>query len=154
MAKQDYKIKLTDQQIIEIAGELDAGMIPFYHLESGELVVVPDLERFPYVNEEGLWQEDLEEIEENRDDYFEFTAMDSREAFSVMADFAETVEDQKIQDKLMDALNGPKPFRNFKWQIDNSGEYRKKWFDYKTERYIEFVKAQVDFYNSDDDEEG
>lgn len=41
-----------------------------------------------------------------------------------MADFAENVDDTRLKDKLTNALNRPKPFQNFKWQIDNSGEFR------------------------------
>lgn len=26
------------------------------------------------------------------------------------------------------------PFQNFKYEIDNSGEYRQQWFDFKQER--------------------
>lgn len=61
-----------------------------------------------------------------------------------MTDFAERIDDSKLQDKLRSALNRPKPFKNFKWQIDNSGVFRQQWFDFKKMRYIHWVKEQID----------
>jgi hypothetical protein len=66
-----------------------------------------------------------------------------------MVDFAESVDDTKLRDKLISALNRPKPFQNFKWQIDNSGEYRQQWFDFKKMCYIQWVKEQIDLKNVD-----
>lgn len=138
-------MKLTEQQIIEIADNLDCGMRCFYNLKTGEINTVINLDRWPGTDEEP-WEEENREIEENWPDYFEFKALSSHDSFSIMADFTDTVADQKLQDKLVNSLNKPKPFRNFKWQIDNSGEYRQKWFDYKNMRYIEKVKEQIDNY--------
>ena len=44
-------------------------------------------------------------------------------------------------------LQRPKPFGNFKWEIDNSGKYRQQWFDYKKERFIGYVEGQIDGFN-------
>lgn len=66
-----------------------------------------------------------------------------------MVDFAESVDDKMIGGKLINALNRTKPFHNFKWQIDNSGEYRQQWFDFKKMRYMQWVKEQIDFKNED-----
>ena len=77
------------------------------------------------------------------DDYFEFEGFESHESFQIMVDFAESVDDQKLQNRLIYALNKSKPFSNFKWQVDNSGEYRQQWFDFKKMRYIEWVKEQI-----------
>ena len=64
-----------------------------------------------------------------------------------MADFAEVVEDINLQKKLINALNRPKPFRNFMWNIDNSGDYRQKWFQFKNKRYIQWVTEQIESYD-------
>jgi hypothetical protein len=66
------------------------------------------------------------EIDDNRDDYFEFKGIESLESFQIMADFGEDVDDTILQNKLINALNRSKPFQNFKWQIDNSGDYRQQ----------------------------
>ncbi|MGQ1948702.1 hypothetical protein ACT3CD_16545 [Geofilum sp. OHC36d9] len=60
-----------------------------------------------------------------------------------MADFAESVDDTRLQDKLINALNRPNPFQNFKWQIDNSGEYRQQWFDFKKCVIVSALKSRL-----------
>ncbi len=143
-------MEITEKQIVEIADNLDAGMICYYNLKTGEIKSVPDFDSRPYAEEEA-WEDDLEIIDDNRKDYFKFTGFESRENFRIMVDFAESIEDKKIQAKLFDALDKPKPFKNFKFQIDNSGEYRSKWFEYKAMRQIQNIKEQIDDKNSDDE---
>ena len=95
-----------------------------------------------YVDEE-LWEEDINEIEENFDKYVVFEKMDSGESYRVMSDFVDTIEDDELRKKLELGLTLRKPFRNFKDIIDNEVEYREKWFAFKNARYIEFVKEQL-----------
>ncbi len=140
-------MKLTEHQIIEIADYLDCGMRCFYNLKSGEIKTLINSDNWVEADEE-LWEEEKKEIEENWTDYYEFEGMSSRDSFLIMADFVQTVDNQKLKYRLLNALNKPKPFGNFKWQIDNSGEYRKKWFDYKKMRYVEWVKKQIEDYNT------
>ena len=139
-------IKLTEQQIKEIAEFLDTGMICHYNLKTGNIIFLPNFNNMLYADEED-WRTELDELDENWLDYFTFDPMTSRESFLVMADFIDTVDDRNLQERLVNALNRRKPFRNFKWVIDNSGEYRQKWFDYKEKRYIEAVKKQIERYN-------
>jgi len=40
--------------------------------------------------------------------------MSSRDSFNLMADFAESIDNKKLQDRLINALNKSKPFKNFK----------------------------------------
>jgi len=136
-------MKPTEKQIQEIAENLDCGMRCFYNLKTGEIKTLPDSESLIYADEDPF-EEESKEIEKNRNDYFEFEGLNSHKDFKIMKDFAETIEDTKLQDILINTLNRPKPFRNFKWQIDNSGDYRQKWFDFKNMRYIQWVKKQID----------
>jgi len=139
-------IALNNKQISEIAENLDLGMNCYLNLKSGEIKSIIDHDSLGEVDEE-LWGDDIREIEENYEDYFAFERMNSNESFEVMADFAESIDDERIRRKLMNALNRSKPFRNFKWAIDNSGEYRDQWFEFKKNRYIEYVKEQIEGYN-------
>lgn len=141
-------MKLTEKQIEEIADNLDCGLKSFYNLKTGEIKTILDFDSWESTDEEP-WEEDIDEIEENWEDYFEFDGFESHESFQIMVDFAERVVDKKLQDKLINALNRPKPFQNFKWHIDNSGEYRQQWFDYKKTRYIDWVKEQIELNNED-----
>ncbi len=136
-------MKPTKKQIQEIAENLDCGMRCFYNLKTGEIKTILNFDSGIGVDEE-IWEEESKEIDKNWDDYFEFEGFESYESFKIMEDFAEIVEDTKLQNKLINALNRPKPFRNFKCQIDNSGDYRQQWFDFKKMRYIQWIKEQID----------
>ncbi len=140
-------MKLTEEQIKQIAGELEGGLRCYYNLKTGEIKQILDFDRWPS-GDDGLWEEEIKEIEDNRDDYFEFVGFESFESYKIMADFAESLDNEEIRSKLITALNMPSPFRNFKWQIDNSGEYRQQWFDFKSMRYIQWVKEQIELKNS------
>lgn len=58
------------------------------------------------------------------------------------------MDSASLQEKLINALNRSKPFSNFKWIIDNSGDYRQKWFDFKNQKYIEWVEEKISELNS------
>ena len=141
-------MKLSEEQIEEIADNLDCGMRCFYNLKTGDIKTLLNFDNWIGADEES-WEEEAKEIDENMDDYFEFEGFQTHESFRIMADFAERIDDPKLQGQLINALNRPKPFRNFKWQIDNSGEYRQQWFDYKKMRYIQWVKEQIDLNGKD-----
>jgi len=145
-------MKLTEKQIEEIADNLDCGMRCFYNLKTGEIKTLLNFDSWIGADEEP-WEEESKEIDDNWVDYFEFEGFESHDSFRIMADFAERIDDTRLQDKLINALNRPKPFQNFKWQIDNSGEYRQQWFDFKKMRYIQSVKEQIDLKNFDFNEE-
>ena len=49
-----------------------------------------------------------------------------------MNEFAEQVADQNLQSKLLNALSKNKPFKEFKFLIDNDPDYRQQWFDFKS----------------------
>ncbi len=141
-------MKLTEKQIEEIADNLDCGMRCFYNLKTGEMKTILNFESWIGADEEP-WEEESNEIDENWGDYFEFTGFKSHESFQLMVDFAENVDDRRLQNKLINVLSKPKPFQNFKWQIDNSGDYRQQWFDFKKMRYIQRIKKQIDINNKD-----
>ncbi len=140
-------LTFTKEQIKEIADDLDCGLRVFYHKETGELIIVPDTDKnFGMDTEE--WQEDLDKLEENFMDYQEIYAMESRDSFRVMADFTEQLADERLQSKLIHALNNKKPFSGFKFIIDNEDEQRQNWFAFKNKRYIEWTEEQLNLSNS------
>lgn len=139
-------MQLSEKEIEEIAENLECGMRCYYNVKTGAIRTIINFDNYIGGDEEP-WEEDIKEIEDNWEDYFEFEGFESRESFRIMADFAEEVDNEKLQQKLFDALNRRKPFQNFKWEIDNSGEYRQKWFDYRRMRFIQHVKMQIDLKN-------
>lgn len=132
-------MKLTDNQIREIAELLECGYQCFVHKPTGTIEYYPDTIDGLYDMQP--WQELIDKIEENRDDYERFEKMDSSQAFRVMEDFVDSLDNDDIKKGFEHALARPKPFRNFKYEIDQS-EYRQAWFDFRLNATIEWVKEQ------------
>jgi hypothetical protein len=142
-------LTFNKEQIKEISEQLDCGFRAFYHKQTGELIFVPDTMRHIGMDTDA-WQDDLDKLDENFLDYHEINAMEASDSFRVMADFAEQLTETKLQDKLVTALNRNKPFREFKFVIDNAGEQRKSWFDFKNKRYIDWIEEQLKIQNNID----
>jgi hypothetical protein len=133
---------MTEEQINELADNLDFGLRCFVHKDKKTIVTTPDTINNPDSDSES-WDEANEEIENNFDSYVEIEKMDSHELFRLMEKFIDMVDNAPLRDKLEEALRRPKPFANFKFDIDNSGSYRQKWFDFKKQQMIEWVQGQV-----------
>jgi hypothetical protein len=134
---------LTEEQIKEIAQELDCGNKCFVHKETNELIFIPDTNRNPTMDTE-FFDEEMEKIDNNFDDYNVIETLESKESFEIMADFTEQLEDNnKLKTKLTNALSNKKPFREFKFVIDESGAYRQKWFDFRESKLEEFVRNRL-----------
>jgi hypothetical protein len=139
-------INLSKDQIKEVADQLDCGNRCYINKETCEIKTTPDFND-GYADEE-LWADILVELEENWDKYIEIEKMESYESYDLMADFAESVDSRELRDSLINALNKKHPFQNFKWVIDNSGPYRQRWFDFKTQKLIKWVENKLDEINS------
>ncbi len=129
---------LTEEQIREIADSLDCGLRSFWHKNTGELLFIPDLNDNPYVDTE-LFEDDLEKLNNSFGDFIEIEKPQSNDSFEIMADFTEQVDNNKLKNELINALNKKKPFREFKFVIDNSGIYRQEWFDFKSAKLKQWV---------------
>lgn len=134
-------MKITKEQISEIAELLDCGMICFYHRPTGTIESYPDPDS-PFFDPE-VWQDTIKRIENDWGNYDRFEKMDSTQGFQLMEDFAYSLTDEKFRDKIIDQLSRRRPFRNFKNLIDSS-DYRQSWFDFKKNAYIDFVKKQIE----------
>lgn len=135
-------ISLSHKQIKQIADDLNCGFRCFVHKTTGEIISFPDELQFHGMDDEGF-AEEKNKVEENWTDYFEIKPMESRDSFAVMEDFSATVDDEKLRQRLHYALSRPKPFQNFKYEIDYSGEYREKWFAFKAQKMQEWVMKQL-----------
>ncbi len=144
-------MELSKKAIKEIAAHLDMGMICFVHKETKEVKSIVDPNDI-YAEEEH-WKEDLEEIEKESDKYLQIEKMPSREAFQIMADFTGLVENTKIRNRLIYALNQNKPFRKFKYEVDYNEHIRQQWFKYKSYRYEEWVKTYIEVMTKEPEEE-
>jgi hypothetical protein len=130
---------LTEQQRKEIAEQLDCGFRSFWHKPTAELLFVPDLNNNPFTDTE-FFEDDLEKLDNNFGDYIEIEKPTSSDSFQIMANFTEQLKDnEKLKNELIKALNKKKPFREFKFVIDNSGIYRQQWFDFKNAQLKQWV---------------
>ncbi|PZX20698.1 uncharacterized protein UPF0158 [Breznakibacter xylanolyticus] len=135
---------LSDSTIYEIAENLDAGMRCFVHQKTNDIKIIPDSLNPQWFDiDNDIWKEDCDEIENNRTDYLEIKPFDSHEAFKIMADFSEIIDNKKLQNRLIRALNQQKPFKHFKDEINDTDDYRQQWFEYKKNRLIEFIYKQL-----------
>jgi hypothetical protein len=136
-------IALTTKQINEIAQEIDCGMRCYLNLKTGRLIATPDFE-MNFDDGKEFYEEELEEIENNWGDYAEIERPYSSDSFKFMVEFAEQLKDgNRLKDRLFDALNKNKPFSRFKLAIDNSGEFRQKWFDFKLAKLENWVTEKL-----------
>ena len=86
------KIILTDEQIKEIASELDSGMNVYVNKVTKEIKSIIDFDQQIFADEE-LWEDDINEIESNFDTYLQFEPMNSNEGFRLMQEFVETIDE-------------------------------------------------------------
>jgi len=115
--------------IKEITEQLDCGFQTFIHKTTGQLLFVPDDSNYPDIDL-NLWDKELELLENNFSEYFEIDKWTSNEAFKIMSEYSEQLTENNLQNQLFEALKKSKPFREFKHVINNSGEFRQKWFCY------------------------
>jgi len=138
-------ITISPQNIREIAQDLQCGLRCFYNSVTEEIKSHPDFMSDAFAEPE-MWQEMLDEIAENSDQYIEFEKLPTRESFEMMETFVDRVKDKRLQNSLINELNRPKPFRNFRNRVDDS-DYREAWFKFKDQFYEDWVRQQLDRFN-------
>jgi hypothetical protein len=134
---------MTDEQIITLADNLECGLRCFVHKESRKIVTIPEAVFETGNDSEEFWEKSFKEIEKDINSYFVIERMQTHESFKLMEKFADLVENKILQQKLVLALNKPKPFSNFKYEVENSGSYKQRWYDFKKQQLIEWVKRQL-----------
>lgn len=132
----------TADNIKEIAEQLDCGFRAYVHKTASQLIFVPDENALPDIDLDS-WDEELKKLESNFTDYIEIEKWTSSSAFEIMSEFVDQVSDNKLQSRLFDTLRKKKPFREFKFDIDNSSDYRQQWFDFKNKWQYDFVEKQL-----------
>ncbi len=139
-------IKLTKEQIVDLASEMDIGMVCFVDLQENEIRSVIDLNLFPESDDE-FWADDIKEINRDPKRYIKIEKPDSSYEFQLMSDFTEMVLEERLRNRLADALSGKKPFASFKNIIHNTSLERKDWFKFRSKRLEEFALTQIDILN-------
>lgn len=134
-------MKVKEENIREIAELILCGHLCFLNIITGDFEYHPEEMDF-FIDEENPWQEVIDKIENNWDDYIRIEPMNSTQSYAVMESFAEELELNGFGKKLLNALNRPKPFRNFNYLIHES-DFRQEWFDFRQERNIDWVREQI-----------
>jgi hypothetical protein len=117
----------------------------YLHTETHEIKSLVDFENNIYA-EEDEWEDDLKEIEEDHDHFLLFEKMSSGESYRVMEEFVETVKDKELKKKLELGLSLSNPFQNFRDIIDGYQDYKEKWFEFKNEKYVDYINAKLEYY--------
>ena len=134
-------MKVKEANIREMAEHLLCGNICFLNTVTGNFEYHPaELDFFP--DEENPWEEVIDKLEKNWDDYMRIEPMNSNQSYSVMESFADQLDSDAFRKKLITTLNRPKPFKNFNFLIHES-KFRQEWFDYRQKRNVEWVREQI-----------
>jgi len=145
-------MNLNPEQIKRIAGELDCGFDCYVDKTTSEYISIPNEFKHPEMDHE-VWEPQMERVRRHPKNYLLIEPPESRDAFRIMADFAESPDLPKpLRTSLINALNRRHPFSNFKYEIDNSGEWRQKWFDFKAKKLEEWVEESIKPLDFPDDE--
>ncbi|MEW6574269.1 MAG: UPF0158 family protein [Bacillota bacterium] len=65
------------------------------------------------------------------------------EVYELMVEFAETVSDRRLQEKLEIALDGRGAFGCFKRVLAGYPQERDRWFDYKSAAMSEWIRERL-----------
>ncbi len=95
----------------------------------------------------GEWQKEIKHLKAHKKDFLEIKPMDSRWAFISMEKFADEVSDFDLQYQLRKALQGKKPFMNFRGIVEMDSHYGEKWSNYKNQKMNEWVEPQLRDHN-------
>jgi len=129
--------------VAEIADSIDAGLTCFLNLDTLEVEEIHENEIELYYDDPDDEDNDCnnEPLKKHFEweNFLEVGSLESNESFRIMEAFAEKLEDNRFQNKLVNILRNRKPFANFKFAIDNS-PYRQQWFGFKKKWLENYVK--------------
>ena len=141
-------VRFTDETLNNIAGELECGLVCCYHIGTGEIETYPDgLDPDLSENYED-WEDVLNKIDTNINDYIRFDVPADHESFCFMSDFIEQIPDRGTRTKFLRAIEKPKPFRHFKGLLHYHPQLKQEWYQYRRLRLLDYTREIVDRYNS------
>lgn len=144
-------LSLTEKEVDHITTQLLKGMVCFYQVDKKKIHQMPDDE--DYFNYDLTEDEEdiLDEIEEDPDNFAEFTKMEPAQEHQMMQDFIDRkIKEKNLAEDLVNVLSKPKASTGFKFLIEES-KYKTEWLEYRKDKYIDWVKEQVDIFNYAED---
>lgn len=137
-------MNISERQIDDIAQDLSSGMICYIHKETNAIKALFDESHEYYADlDMDLWGDEIREVQDNLEKYIKIEKWSTHEAFRFMVDFVQEVDNPKIKERLTEALNRGKPFRNFRRVVDNQGDIDQQWFEYRDKRQREWVRRYL-----------
>lgn len=130
------------ETVLQIATAIDSGFICYLNPQTLEIEQVQKKAML-----------DAEEIEEQQDDmldefalnymkwerFIEFTPFERDEILDMMENFANQLNDEKMNTELEYVLQGDKPLTDFQRIVDNS-EYEDAWHEFRKQATINYVQ--------------
>ncbi len=86
-------------------------------------------------------KEIYKDIEQNPQNYYFIEQMPSFEGYKLMEKFTEQISDDRIREKLEQALNSKSPFANFKHIVKQ--ERPKEWYAFEKMELIKYVESEL-----------
>ncbi|HTF27288.1 MAG TPA: UPF0158 family protein [Flavitalea sp.] len=142
LTDNEISMVLSNELITDIADKLEAGLKCYLNTVTQEVVSFPD-KNHVVGGHPDEWEEEIQTVEKNPKIYREINSMNFSESYILMQEFVNIVEDKNMKSRLAQAIQGPKPFSNFKMQIARSGTLRETWFSFKSDKVIEWVRSQL-----------
>lgn len=142
---------LTEKEVGLISAQLLKGNVCFFQIDKKKIHHMPDDE--DYFNYDLTEEEEdiLDEIEDNPDNFAEFTRMEPAQEHQMMQDFVDRkIKEKNLAEDLVNALSKPKASTGFKYLIEES-KYSSEWKEYRLSKYHDWVKEQVDSFNYSED---
>ncbi len=137
------------QSIIEeIANEVNAFGNCYVQKSTLKIIIFPkdedDREEFLSSIIDDIEDEEKEiykDIKQNPQNYYVIEQMPSFEGYKLMEKFTEQISDDRIREKLEQALNSKSPFANFKHIVKQ--ERPKEWYAFEEMEYIKYVEREL-----------
>lgn len=133
---------ISSDTINEIAQHLGMGMDCHYNTKTNELITVPGRQFNAEKEFLAEFKEQFAKIKKNKKDFLQIEVLDSRESFGIMEGFAAQITNESTKRKLFNALEGRKPFQNFKHLVHNSN-FRQDWFDFEQSEMERIVRERL-----------
>lgn len=143
------KVKVRLDELMDAFDNCRIGFEYWLDLQTGELILV---------GEEIMTTDEIEkimeQIEEEPERYLPIPEREHHESYQEMVEFAETVKDELLKEKLFIALDGRGAFRRFKNVPYNYPEERERWFSFKEQILRRRVQEWLEENDLELEEEG
>lgn len=131
----------------DIAEFIDSGYVCYLNPDTMKYKEIPCefYDNLYLEDDKGIWQKEVEKID-NWDKKILIKPLESHESFKIMKCFVDKIPDDRLKNKLWNALERNRPFANFKKLIDYSN-FRQDWFKFKNyvskNMYIIFCRKKM-----------